>query len=82
MKLINKKRILLPFPTNIAKVTAAFFELFPHPLLTIDQLNTLKYDNVLSGNLKSNIDIDYNCNLNFKKYSYIIKVINKIVIIV
>ena len=67
MKLINKKRILLPFPTTIAKVTAAFFELFPHPLLTIDQLNTLKYDNVLSGNFKSNIDIDYNCNLKFEK---------------
>ena len=67
MKLIDKKRALIPFPITIAKATAIFFEFFPNPMLTIDQLNLLKYDNVLSGNSKSNIDINYNCSLTFEK---------------
>ena len=77
MKLIDKKKYIIPFPLPIAKMTAKFFEFFPNPLLTIDQLNLLKYDNVLSGNLKSNIDINYVCELKFenevKKYCYMWK---------
>ena len=65
--IIDKKRALIPFPITIAKATAIFFEFFPNPMLTIDQLNLLKYDNVLSGNSKSNIDINYNCSLTFEK---------------
>ena len=37
--LINKKRILIPFPLPIAKLTAKFFEILPKPLITSDQLN-------------------------------------------
>ena len=77
MKLIDKKKYIIPFPLPIAKMTAKFFEFFPNPLLTIDQLNLLKYDNVLSGNLKSNIDINYVCELKFenevKKYCHMWK---------
>ena len=77
MKLTDKKKYIIPFPLPIAKITAKFFEFFPKPLLTIDQLNLLKYDNVLSGNLKSNIDINYFCKLKFenevKKYCHMWK---------
>ena len=54
---INKKRLLVPFPLLLAKLSAKFFELFPSPLLTIDQLRLLKYDNIKSGKYKTNSDI-------------------------
>ena len=57
LRLINKKRILLPFPLAIAEMTARLFEIMPKPLLTRDQLKLLKYDNVLSGKYKSNSEI-------------------------
>ena len=55
--LINKKRILLPFPLPLAKFSARFFELLPNPLLTSDQLRLLKYDNISSGKYKTNSEI-------------------------
>ena len=55
--LINKKRILLPFPLPIAEITARFFEIMPKPLLTRDQLRLLKYDNIPSGKYKTNSEI-------------------------
>ena len=57
LKLINKKRILLPVPLPLAEFQARFFELFPKPLITRDQLRLLKYDNVVSGKYKTNSDI-------------------------
>ena len=75
--LIEKKRLLLPMPISIAKVTAHIFEFLPKPLITNDQLKLLKYDNVLSGKYKSNNDFDFNCSLKFEdevnKYSYMWK---------
>ena len=75
--LIEKKRILLPMPISLARMTAHIFELLPKPLITNDQLNLLKYDNVLSGKYKSNIDFDFNCTSRFvdevNKYSYMWK---------
>jgi len=55
--LINKKRFLIPFPLPLAKLSAKFFQLFPKPLLTEDQLALLKYDNIKSGNYKTNFDL-------------------------
>ena len=55
--LINKKRVLLPFPLPLAKFSARFFELLPNPLLTSDQLRLLKYDNISSGKYKTNSEI-------------------------
>ena len=55
--LIGKKRLLIPFPLSIAKLTARFFEIFPNPLLTRDQLRLLKYNNIPSGKYKTNSDI-------------------------
>ena len=57
LKLIGKKRLLLPFPLLIARLTASVLELLPKPLLTRDQLKLLKYDNILSGKYKSNYDL-------------------------
>ena len=57
LKLMNKKRILIPFPLTLAKLTANFFEMLPNPLLTRDQLRLLKYNNISSGKYKTNFDI-------------------------
>ena len=57
LNLIGKKRLLVPFPLPLAKITASFFEIMPKPLITNDQLRLLKYDNILSGKYKSNSDI-------------------------
>ena len=57
LKLINKKRLLIPFPLFAANMSARLFEIMPRPILTRDQLRLLKYDNVLSGKYKSNSDI-------------------------
>ena len=46
LKLIRKRRLLIPLPLPIAKLSANFFELFPKPLFTTDQLRLLKYPNV------------------------------------
>ena len=67
LKLIDKKKLLIPIPLTIAKIMAMFFQLLPKPLLTLDQLKLLKYDSILSGNYKSNLDIGYNCKLKFEK---------------
>ncbi len=57
LNLIGKKRLLIPMPLPMAQISARFFEIMPKPLLTIDQLKLLKYDNILSGKYKSNSDI-------------------------
>ena len=57
LKLIGKKRLLIPFPFFIASLTAKIFQLMPNPLLTEDQLKLLKYDNITSGKYKTNSDI-------------------------
>ena len=77
LELIEKKRALIPSPLFLAKFTAAFFELFPQPLITQDQLRLLKYDNVLSKKYKNNSDIGIPSKRFFeaevKKYCYMWK---------
>ena len=74
LNLINKKRLLLPFPLAIAKLSAKVFQLLPKPLLTEDQLKLLKYDNIPSGKYKTNSEIGLPSKLYFKeevkKYSF------------
>ena len=74
LKLINKKRLLLPMPLTLATLTAKFFQLLPNPILTEDQLRLLKYDNILSGKYKSNFEIGIPSKKYFneevKKYSH------------
>ena len=57
LRLIDKKRLLIPFPLTLAKISANFFQLFPKPLLTQDQLKLLKYNNISSGKYKTNEDL-------------------------
>ena len=38
-------------------MSASLFEMMPNPILTMDQLKLLKYDNILSGKYKSNSDL-------------------------
>ena len=74
LKLINKKRLLIPIPFFIAKINAAFFQMFPKPILTLDQLKLLKYDNINSGKYKTNFDLGLPSIRKFdeevSKYSY------------
>jgi NADH dehydrogenase len=75
LKLIGKKRLLLSMPLFIAKLSASFFELFPKPLLTHDQLRLLKYQNIPSGKYRTNFDIKIpscaNFELEVSKYCFI-----------
>ena len=77
LNLIEKKRFLIPMPLPLANLSAKFFQLFPKPLLTQDQLKLLKYDNIVSGKYKTNTDIGVPSKLFFKdevkKYSYMWK---------
>ena len=57
LKLINKNRLLIPLPFFAANMSAKLFQLFPKPLLTVDQLILLKYDNILSNKYQSNSDV-------------------------
>ncbi len=45
---IERKRLLLPLPFGIAKLQASFLQLLPTPLLTPDQVELLRHDNVVS----------------------------------
>ena len=77
LSLIEKKRLLLPMPISLARMTAHVFELLPKPPITNDQIRLLKYDNVLSRKYKSNNDFEFNCSSRFEvevnKYSYMWK---------
>ena len=74
LKSINKNRILLPLPLSFAKVLAFFFQLLPNPLLTVDQLRLLKYDNIKSEQGVTNFDIGCPSKISFEEsvnsYSY------------
>ena len=74
LKAIDKKRLLIPLPFVIAKMTAKIFEIMPNPLITVDQINLLKHDNTPSGKYKTNFDLGLNANRIFdeeiEKYSF------------
>ena len=73
-KSINKKRLFIPVPNQLAKIFAISSEILPSPLITLDQLRLLKYDNVKTGKYKTHGDFGLNAELKFeneiKKYSY------------
>ena len=74
LKCIDKKRILLPMPLFLAKLSASFFQLFPNPLITLDQLRLLRYPNIKSESGTTNFDIGCPSKFFFedsvKKYSF------------
>ena len=57
LTLIGKSRLLISMPFFAANLSAKFFQLFPKPLLTVDQLILLKYDNIPSSKYQTNSDI-------------------------
>ena len=46
---IKKKRFLIPIPYSVAKFQSYFLQIMPNPLLTSDQVDMLKYNNIVSG---------------------------------
>ena len=46
---IKKKRLLIPIPFSLAKFQSYFLQMAPNPLLTSDQVEILKYNNIVSG---------------------------------
>lgn len=51
LDVIDRKRFLVPIPYPIAKLMGFFAQFLPTPPLTPDQVELLKYDNVVSGKL-------------------------------
>ena len=49
LNLIKKKRLFMNIPFNIAKFQSYFLQMLPNPVLTVDQVELLKYDNIVSG---------------------------------
>tara|TARA_B100001250_G_scaffold398971_1_gene407840 strand:+ start:13 stop:975 length:963 start_codon:yes stop_codon:yes gene_type:complete len=74
LKTLDKKRLLIPLPLTLAKMTAKIFEIMPNPLITVDQINLLKHDNIPSGKYKTNFDLGLRANRIFEeeieKYSF------------
>ncbi len=48
IEMTGRKRILVPVPASLARMEALFLQMLPNPLLTIDQVRMLGYDNVVS----------------------------------
>jgi uncharacterized protein YbjT (DUF2867 family) len=55
---IKKKRFLLPIPFNIAKFQSYFLQMMPNPILTSDQVELLKYNNIISGDYPALKDLN------------------------
>jgi len=51
LRLIDKRRPLVPLPFALAELQARLFELLPHPPLTTAQVDLLRSDNLASGSL-------------------------------
>jgi NADH dehydrogenase len=46
---IKKKRLLINMPFGLAKFNSYFLQMLPNPLLTPDQVELLKYNNIVTG---------------------------------
>ena len=44
-----RRRVLMPLPFGLAKLQAFFLQYMPTPLLTPDQVELLRSDNIVSG---------------------------------
>ena len=82
IQIINKsleiKRLLIPMPLFIAKLSTSLIEkVMPTPLITLDQLKLLKYDSIKSNDYKSNLDFNIGNNTKFEteieQWSYLYK---------
>ena len=53
LRVIERQRVLLPVPYIFARTGAVLAQLLPNPLLTVDQLLMLGYDNIVSQSAES-----------------------------
>jgi NADH dehydrogenase len=51
LRIMGRRRLIVPVPFAVAEVQARLFELLPNPPLTTGQVDLLKADNVASGTL-------------------------------
>jgi NADH dehydrogenase len=64
LQVTSRKRLLLPLPFGIAALQAQFLQVLPNPLLTVDQVELLKRDNIVSeeaakgGRVLENLGVD------------------------
>tara|TARA_B100000029_G_scaffold460797_1_gene492037 strand:- start:46 stop:987 length:942 start_codon:yes stop_codon:yes gene_type:complete len=54
---IKKKRLLIPIPFGLAKFQSYFLQMMPNPLLTPDQVELLKHNNIVSGDYSTLKDL-------------------------
>ena len=57
---IKKKRLLINMPFSLAKFNSYFLQMMPNPLLTPDQVEMLKYNNIVSGEYPTLKDLGIN----------------------
>jgi uncharacterized protein YbjT (DUF2867 family) len=67
LRLIDKKRIIVPLPLIVARLSSKVLQKLPKPLITEDQLRLLAYDNISSGDYKTNFDIGISSKSTFDK---------------
>jgi NADH dehydrogenase len=53
LETIGRKRLLVPLPFGLARLQAKFLQLLPKPMLTVDQVELLRSDNVVSDSAKA-----------------------------
>lgn len=57
LRTVGRKRLLLPLSFDLAKLQGRFLEYAPEPPLTRDQVELLKYDNVVADDAKTFEDL-------------------------
>jgi uncharacterized protein YbjT (DUF2867 family) len=58
LRLIDKRRLLVPVPFAVAEIQARLFEFLPSPPLTTSQVDLLRVDNLASGALPGFRDLN------------------------
>ncbi|MGH6867167.1 MAG: hypothetical protein ACREDO_13625 [Methyloceanibacter sp.] len=58
LRVVGKRRLLMPLPFTVAEIQARLFELLPSPPLTTSQVDILKVDSVASGALPGFRELD------------------------
>ncbi len=58
LRIMGRRRLIVPVPFAVAEVQARLFELLPNPPLTSGQVDLLKADNVASGTLPGLLELN------------------------
>jgi len=53
LETIGRKRLLVPLPFGLARLQAKLLQILPKPMLTVDQVELLRSDNVVSESAKA-----------------------------